>query len=143
MHPKRIEELNVVYMRIAKLYSGLSRGIRAKVGACLVTENGVLLPGFNGTPSGTNNDLEFVNEDGEYVTKPCVIHAELNCTLKAAREGISIKNGSAYITHSPCEQCAAMLLQAGIKAVYYGQIYKNDNGVRLLDEAGIFTRLMT
>lgn len=135
-HQTRIDEVN---MSIARHYATLSRGIRAKVGANLVTKFGVSLPGYNGTASGDDNALEFVNEDGEYITKPEVIHAELNCILKAAREGVSCINATIYLTLSPCLHCAAMLKNAGIARVVYETEYRDLSGVYLLNRLGIKT----
>lgn len=143
MRTQRIEKLHETYMQIAELFSNMSEGIRAKVGAVIVTENGVLLPGFNGTPSGSNNALEYIDpKTGDCVTKPCVVHAELNCVMKAAKEGVSVKGSTVYVTHSPCVQCAAMLIQAGVKRVVYRSVYKNTEGIDLLKEQGMFTRLL-
>ena len=141
MQQDRIDQMHETYMRSAELWADMSRGIRAKVGAVLVTQSGVVLTGFNGTPPGADNALEDIDrETGEFVTKPNVIHAEMNCILKAAREGVSVIGARVYVTHSPCEQCAAVLASAGVSAVYYRQIYKNDNGIRAL--SGIFTKLL-
>ena len=137
------ERMIETHMQTAELYAGMSRGIRAKVGCVIVTESGVLLPGYNGTPKGFDNALETVDTDtGEFVTKPTVIHAELNCVMKAAREGISVRNARVFVTHSCCVPCAAMLVQAGVDQVYYRQVYKNDDGIKVLREGGIFTKLV-
>ncbi len=130
-------QIDKVNMQIANAYSTLSNGIRAKVGANLVTKFGVSLPGYNGTASGDNNSLEFINEDGEYITKPEVIHAELNCILKAAREGVSCIDATIYITLSPCLPCAAMLKNAGIARVVYAEEYRDKEGIELLNRLGV------
>lgn len=137
------EQLDAVYMRTAELHASLSKGVRAKVGCAIVTESGVVLTGYNGTPSGLDNNLEYIdNSTGELLTKPGVIHAELNAVLKAAKEGVSVKGSTVYVTHSPCEHCAGMLVNAGVKSVFYRQVYKSDAGVKVLVSAGIFTRLL-
>ena len=125
-------QLDESYMGDAINRARLSRGIRAKVGACLVTNNGVTLTGYNGTPSGADNALEIVTSEGTLTTKPEVIHAELNCVLKAAREGVSCVGGTIYITLSPCVPCAAMLVQAGIKRVVYMDKYRDNAGIDYL-----------
>jgi dCMP deaminase len=127
-----------LYMRQAMMYAQRSKGIRAKVGALLVTANGVLLPGYNGTAPGRSNDLERVDiETGKLVTKTEVIHAELNCIIKAAREGICCKGSTVYVTLSPCEHCAALMLSCGVKRVVYAEVYKSENGINLLKESGV------
>ena len=120
------------------MYARRSKGVRAKVGALLVTANGVLLPGYNGTAPGRSNDLERVDmETGELITKTEVIHAELNCIIKAAKEGISCKGSTVYVTLSPCEHCAALLVSCGVKSVFYGEVYKSEDGINLLKQSGV------
>jgi dCMP deaminase len=122
-----------VYMKMAEAMSTLSKANRKKVGAVLVTKNGVILTGCNGTASGSDN----ICEDSEGNTKPEVLHAELNCILKAAKEGVSVVGGSLYVTLSPCLQCAAMLVQAGIKEVYFHEVYRCTKGIAFLKANGI------
>ena len=57
--------------------------------------------------------------------------------MKAAREGISVVGGTIYITLSPCIQCSAMLIQAGVKRVVYLEQYRCHQGIDLLRKAGI------
>ena len=135
------DRFDSVYMGTALLYARQSKAQRKKVGAVLVTNKGVLLPGYNGTPSGASNECEdrVYSSDGEYtlVTKPEVIHAELNCVLKAAKEGISIVGSSLYVTLSPCETCAAMLVQAGVSSVSYLEQYRETKGIDYLLSNGV------
>lgn len=125
-----------VYMSCAEEFSKLSKATRAKVGAVLVTKQGVVIPGVNGTPSGTSNDCETTHnwKDGGFstVTNPEVIHAELNCLLKAAKEGVSVLESQVFVTHAPCIKCASMLVQSGVRKVYYNRDYKDDSGVQYL-----------
>lgn len=131
-------DLDLVYMKTALLHSNLSRAIRKKVGAVLVTSQGATLTGYNGTPFGVDNTCEYIcNETGEYITKPSVLHAEINCILKAAREGVSVVDSTMYITLSPCLQCSAMLIQAGVKKVLYLENYRDEKGLQLLEDADI------
>ena len=98
-----------------------------------MTAHGTLLAGTNGTPSGTSNECED-EINGELVTKGSVIHAEKNCTLKAAKEGVSCLGATIYISLSPCLQCAAMLKQAGITRVVYKDTYRDLTGVQYLKD---------
>lgn len=132
------EEIDSVYMGTALLHARLSKAKRAKVGAVLVTKSGVTLTGYNGTPSGWDN----VCEDNQNKTKPEVIHAELNCVLKAAKEGISVVDSVVYVTLSPCVPCAAMLAQAGIKELVYQKVYRDTIGLDLLERHGIVVRCL-
>lgn len=136
------QSLDLVYMQTALLHAGLSKAQRARVGSCLVTTQGVCLTGYNGTPIGMDNTCETLEPDEfprqpKLVTKPEVLHSELNCLMKAAREGISVLGSTIYITLSPCIACSAMLIQAGVKRVVYLQQYRCTKGLDLLAKAGI------
>lgn len=122
-----------VYMGTAFLYARKSKAVRAQVGAVLVTETGILLPGVNGTAAGTDNKCE--DENG--FTKIETIHAELNCVGKSAKEGVSIDGATLYVTLSPCRHCAAVLIQVGIRRVVYLEEYRDMSGVMFLSENGI------
>jgi dCMP deaminase len=133
-------EYNNVYMQTAILHSGLSKAVRKKVGACLVTSNGTIVPSWNGTPQGTDNTCEYVTTDGILETKPEVIHAELGCVLKCAKEGINTTGSTVYVTLSPCLRCSAMLLQAGVNKVFYREQYREKTGVEYLQENGVLVQ---
>lgn len=125
------------YMQIALLYASQSKAIRKKVGAVLVTSHGVLIPGYNGTVSGSDNRCEHSAPDGSLVTKPGVLHAELNCILKCSKEGISTLGSTLYCTLSPCEECAAMIAAAGIQRVVFLEAYRNTAGIKALERYNV------
>lgn len=138
------KETDELYMGTAMLYAKLSKAKRAQVGSCLVTKNGVVLGGVNGTPTGLPNECETVVKTSlpEYfedtlVTKPEVIHSELNCILKAAREGVSCIGATMYVTLSPCVPCAAMMIQAGVKRLVYKDLYRDQGGIELLQRGNV------
>ncbi len=137
------KQLDETYMGTALLHARLSKAIRAQVGAVLVTSQGVTLTGYNGTPKGLSNECESKEYDDwkrtsfELVTKPEVIHSELNCILKAAREGVSCIGATMYVTLSPCVPCAAMMIQAGVKRLVYKDMYRDQGGINLLRDAAI------
>lgn len=150
-------DLDGVYMGTAVLHSGLSKALRGGVGAVLVTPQGVTLTGFNGTAPGRPNECEEVigyekveewDDSGGRATgwlkgpailqtKPEVIHAELNCILKAAKEGVSVEGSTVYVTLSPCVPCAAMLVACGISRLVYKREYRDISGLELLKETKI------
>lgn len=125
-------ELDCTYMEVANLHASLSKANRLKVGACLVTNNDVMIGGYNGTPRGWDNECELEN-----ITKPTVIHAELNVILKAAKEGVSVVGSTLYITHAPCQSCSAMIAQAGIKRVVFDKHYRDSQGIINLENCGV------
>ena len=135
-------ETDGLYMGIAYLYSKLSKAQRKQVGACLVTEHKVVLGGYNGTHTGGSNECEHLENQPfphkpKLVTKPETIHAETNCVLKGAKEGVSCFGATIYTTLSPCVPCSAMLINAGIKRLVYGELYRDKTGVELLLNSGV------
>ena len=139
-------DLDSVYMATAILHARLSKAVRAKVGSVLVTKQGAVLTGFNGTAVGRPNDCEDVNWDGcvrKLVTKRETIHSELNCILKAAREGVSCLGATVYVSLSPCVPCSAMLVNAGISRLVYGETYRDTEGLQLLESCGIVVQQFT
>ena len=123
---------DAVYIEVAKLHASLSKAERLKVGACIVTPSRVIIPGTNGLPKALGNVCEH---DG--ATKPSVLHAELNCILKAQREGISIVGSTLYVTHSPCAHCASLIIETGIARVLYVDEYRSSQGLINLATAGV------
>ena len=139
------KELDYVYMQTALHHALLSKAVRAKVGAVLVTSHGVTLTGYNGTAKGRDNCCETLEpqpfpHEPALVTKPEVIHAELNCILKAAREGVSCIDSTVYVTLAPCVQCSAMMVQAGVKRLVYKTPYRDASGLLLLKDSGVLTQ---
>jgi dCMP deaminase len=120
------------YMDTAKRFSELSSATRLKVGACVVKDHRIISIGYNGTPSGWDNECEV---DG--TTKDEVVHAEANAIIKLARDGESGKDASIFITHAPCIHCSKMIQGAGIKNVYYSIEYRDDSGVKFLEKSGL------
>ena len=131
------KELDACYMSVAEAHASLSRGKRAKVGACLVTQNGVVLGGCNGLAPGGDNELEQRDSHGALVTKEEVIHAELSCILKAAREGVSVVGSTLYVTMSCCMRCSEMIAAAGVKRVVYKNAYRLTSGVENLKKLNL------
>ena len=127
-------------MQIALELSRRSKAIRVKVGCLLVTADQIMIGAYNGTPSGWDNCCEDVHETELFehlVTKSSVIHSELNAILHAARQGVSVKGATLYVTLSPCVSCSAMISQVGIKRVVYLNEYRDTTGVDVLREHGI------
>ena len=131
------KELDKCYMAVAEAHAELSKGQRAKVGACLVTKHAVVLGGCNGLAPGGSNQLEFDSENGDMVTKPQTIHAELSCILKAAKEGVSVVDSTLYVSLSPCIACSEMVAAAGVKRVVYKEEYRDCSGIENLKQLGV------
>lgn len=123
------------YLRMARIWSENSYCKRRKVGALLVKDKMIISDGFNGTPSGFPN----VCEDEENRTLPYVLHAEANAITKVAKSNNSSLGSTLYVTDSPCIECAKLIIQAGIKRVVYSKLYRVNDGIELLQSAGITT----
>lgn len=125
---------HTTFIEIAQLVAKRSKSRRLQVGAVLVRDNRILAFGYNGLPSGYTPD---VLEDASGNTLPDVVHAELNCILNAAKEGIALAGSTLYVTHSPCRQCAALIKQAGIQCVIYLNEYRDTSGINKLRDYNI------
>lgn len=126
-------ELDRRYLRMAQIWAENSYCRRRQVGALIVKDKMIISDGYNGTPAGFENVCE--DEDG--LTKPYVLHAEANAITKIARSGNNSGGATLYVTAAPCIECAKLIIQAGIRRVVYGEAYRLDDGIRLLERAGI------
>jgi dCMP deaminase len=134
-------------MDMAKIWSKLSHASRKKVGALIVKNGTIISDGYNGTPSGFENECEEVlnDEQGNFVgyqTKWYVLHAEANAILKIAKSTQSCEGATIYLTCSPCAECSKLILQAGIKRLVYDEEYRDLTGLQLLQRAGIEIKKM-
>ena len=133
------------YMQTAKIFAELSSAKRKHVGAVVVKDDRIISIGYNGMPSGWDNDCEFVSHTdftGTIVTKtkPEVLHAESNAIAKLAKSTESGDGASMFITCAPCMDCAKMIFQSGIKEVFYGEDYRDDAGINFLNKCKITVR---
>ena len=127
------QQLDLRYLRMAKIWAENSYCRRRQVGALLVKDKMIISDGFNGTPSGFDN----VCEDETGVTFPYVLHAEANAITKVARSNNSSEGATLYVTAAPCIECSKLIIQAGIRRVVYRDEYRLTDGVDLLRKAGI------
>lgn len=131
------------FMAVAQQTSELSHAKRLKVGAIVVKDSNIISFGYNGMPAGMPNDCEILlldeNSNSVLKTKPEVIHAEANAITKLARQGGNGQDAIMFITHAPCVECSKLIIQSGIKTVYWGKGYRCTKGLELLDNAGITT----
>lgn len=118
---------------MAKTWSELSHCKRKQVGALIVKDRMIISDGYNGTPSGFDNDCE--DEAGD--TRWYVLHAEANAITKVARSTHNCNGATLYLTLSPCKECSKLVVQSGISKVVYMMEYKDDSGIRFLESAGI------
>lgn len=161
------EQSDKYYLKVAEVCAQNSVAERLQVGAIIVKDNQIISDGFNGTPSGFDNDCEYIiqrktnciylsygefcengNEYGKLCdncggkfdtvkTKPEVLHAESNAITKCAKYGHASNGATIYVTHSPCIECAKLIIQAGIKRVVYKNLFRSLDGINLLEKAKI------
>jgi len=126
-------QVDLRYLKMARIWAGNSYCKRRQVGALLVKTQMIISDGYNGTPSGFENNCEDENNK----TKPYVLHAEANAITKVAKSGNSSDGATLYVTSSPCLECAKLIIQAGIKRVVFSDAYRLQDGINLLERAQI------
>ena len=146
-------------MDTAVRFAELSHAVRLKVGAIIVKDDRIISIGFNGTPSGWDNNCEYLPERAGQLnmdntldeskwydssknasllkTKPEVLHAEMNAISKIAKTTESADGATMFVTHQPCMHCAKIIYQSGISAVYYRNEYRDPSGTQFLEKCGI------
>lgn len=135
LHPYKGKQLQFDrrYLEMARIWAQNSYCKRRQVGALIVKDKMIISDGYNGTPAGFENNCE--DEDNK--TKPYVLHAEANAITKVAKSSNSSDNATLYVTTSPCLECSKLIIQSGIRRVVFCDRYHKDDGLMLLDRAGI------
>jgi len=121
------------YLEMASIWAQNSYCKRRQVGALIVKDRMIISDGYNGTPSGFENDCE----DESNKTKAYVLHAEANAITKVSKSNNSSEGATLYITTSPCLECSKLIIQSGIKRVVFSDLYHNDDGLQILKRAQI------
>jgi len=147
---------------MATLVAGQSTCCRLNVGAVLVKDSRVISIGFNGVPSGREHcedhffkiykekfsdqyptfadytkSKDFFDIHGQW-SNDNELHAEQNAILFAAKNGIATSGAELYVTQSPCIHCAKIITTAGIKKVYFKELYdRSTQGVEFLKQNNI------
>jgi dCMP deaminase len=134
------EKLILAYMDVAYRFAELSHARRLHVGAIIVKDDRIISIGYNGMPAGWENNCELTQDDGTLVTRPEVLHAEMNALMKLAKSTESGNTASIFVTHAPCMDCAKSIYQAGILEVYYSEDYRSSNGIAFLKQCDIKVR---
>lgn len=126
-------QLDMKYLRMARVWSENSYCVRRQVGALIVKDKMIISDGYNGTPQGFEN----ICEDENGITKPYVLHAEANAITKVAKSSNNSLGATLYVTASPCIECAKLIIQSGISRVVYCDSYHSEDGLKLLKRIGI------
>ena len=109
-------QLDMRYLRMARIWAENSYCVRRKVGALIVKDKMIISDGY---------------------TKPYVLHAEANAITKVAKSANNCDGSTLYITAAPCIECSKLIIQAGIKRVVYCEEYRSEEGLDLLRKVGI------
>lgn len=131
------------FMNIARQVASRSTCSRKHVGAVIVRDKRILSTGYNGSIRGLAHcdDAGHMMEAGHCVR---TVHAEANAIVQAAANGVAIDGAEIYITASPCWNCFKLVANAGIRAIYFGEFYRDERiydfakalEIRLIDLSG-------
>ena len=148
-------------MEMAYSVAKLSYAARRQVGCVIIKDNQIISFGYNGTPHGFDNECENIEvldnvntadahqllymgfemvDDHSCIkktTKKEVLHAESNALTKIAKSTLSSEGSILYTTTAPCFECSKLIIQSGIKEVYFNETYRDMSGVELLNKANI------
>lgn len=132
------------FMGVALLAARRSKDPNTQVGACIVSEDNIILStGYNGFPAGCSDDEYPWEREGEATKYPFVVHAELNAILNAG--GRSLRGARIYVDLFPCNECAKAIIQSGIvEVIYLSDKYADTDATRaskrMLASAGVTLR---
>lgn len=151
-NPNRID-LDEAYMQMAEVWARRSKANRKQVGALIVKDKQIISDGYNGMPSGAEDDVcetyqwpdWYDGRDGisgppdkVLVTKPEVLHAESNALMKISENGgVGAQGGTLYVTMSPCKECAKLIKQSKIRRVVFRELYRDTEGIEFLRKYGV------
>jgi dCMP deaminase len=124
------------FMNLAIQAATRSTCPRKHVGAVIVRDKTVLSTGYNGSLRGAPHCTEVgcLMENDHCIR---TVHAEANALVQAAHNGVRLEGAEIYVTASPCFNCFKLLVNAGIRRVFYGEFYRDDKVLRFADELGI------
>lgn len=133
------------FMGVANLSAMRSKDDTSQVGACIVNpKNHIVGIGYNGLPNGCDDDAFPWERNGSFLeTKYAyVVHAEANAILNSS---VDLFNARLYVTLFPCNECAKLIIQSGIKEVIYLDDKYNGTDIfmasrKLFNSAGVKLR---
>lgn len=129
-------------MQMAQVVAGRSTCLRRQVGAVIVKDKQILSTGYNGSPSGLahcaetgclRQKLEIPSGERSEICR--AVHAEQNALVQAAKHGVSINGADIYTTVQPCVLCTKLIINAGIKRVFYTYTYPDSLAGEMAAEA--------
>ena len=124
------------FMNLAVQAATRSTCPRKHVGAIIVRDKTVLSTGYNGSIRGGSHCTEVgCLMDNSHCIR--TVHAEANALVQAARHGIRLEGAQIFVTASPCFNCFKLLVNAGIRSIYFGEFYRDEKVMQFADELGI------
>ena len=135
------------FMGVALVSAKRSKDTNTQVGACIINDDKRIIGiGYNGFPRGCDDDVFPWGKGNSYLDNkyPYVVHAEANAILNSTR---NLKGSVLYVSLFPCNECAKLIIQSGIKHI----VYMNDKydgtdsdlaSKRMLDAAGVTYKKM-
>ena len=142
-------EWNEYFMRMAELAAERSTCTRRKVGAVLVKDKRVLATGYNGAPKKIphceetgclRKQLNIPSGQRHEICRG--IHAEQNLIAQSAVHGVKTEGATVYCTNQPCIICAKLLINAGIKKIYYKKPYNDEFPIQILKQSNVIIKLL-
>ena len=132
------------FMGICDLVATRATCTRRKVGAVLVKGKRILCTGYNGAPAKVPHCIEVgclrvqLNVPSGEKHELCRgVHAEQNAIIQAAYHGIQVNGSVLYCTNQPCSICSKMIINAGIKTVYYKDGYNDSLTLDMFEKAKV------
>ena len=130
------------FMQMAQVVAGRSTCLRRQVGAVIVKDKQILSTGYNGSPTGVSHcaqkgclRMQLGIPSGERTEICRAVHAEQNALVQAAKHGVSINGADIYTTFQPCVLCTKLLINAGIKRVFFLYPYPDSLALEMAAEA--------
>lgn len=124
-------ETDAVYLRAAAGQAQLSTARRLRVGCVCVRNSDIIARGHNACSTDPAAACEMLTDQG-LVTKPTVVHAEVNALLQLLRSGQSSLGLAVFITHAPCLNCSILLAAAGVSRIVFADLYRDHRGLEYL-----------
>lgn len=103
------------FIDLMNVVGSWSKDPSTKVGAVIVRpDRTVVSVGYNGFPRGMSDHTELYEDKPTKYSR--IVHGEMNAILNAHG---SVEGCTLYVPFSPCDRCAAHVVQAGITRVVY------------------------
>lgn len=125
------------FMHLARVAATRATCDRKHVGAVIVSARVVIATGYNGSVRGLPHcdDIGHLMEDGHCVR---TVHAEANAIAQAAKcGGMHLEGASIYVTASPCWPCFKLIVNAGIREIFFGEFYRDPRIFEAAETLGI------